>query len=230
MKVIEIFCGTKSFSKACLERGWEVTTLDNDKRFSPDILCDIMDFDYKKFPVPDVFWAGVPCTRYSMASFKRRPDLGNILALKTLEILEHFKKQNKNLIYGLENPWSSLLKRQDFMIGIPYVVCDYCAYGFPYKKRTMIFGNIKWSGRLCGGPGVCPAMIGNIHICTAQQGRQTLARAPLQQETWTREQLYQMPPNLCRTLVDAIATQVNGDESAAETLQRESAPVSLDGL
>ena len=229
LRVLEIFCGTKSFSVQCeLERGWEVTTLDNDPKFCPDILCDIMDFDYKKFPVPDVFWAGVPCTRYSMASFKRRPDLGNMLALKTLEILAHFKKQNPNLIYGLENPWSSLLKKQDFMREIPYVVCDYCAYGFPYKKRTMIFGNIKWSGRLCGGPGVCPAMIGNIHICTAQQGRQTLARAPLQQETWTREQLYQMPPNLCRTLVDAIATQVNGDDAAATA--NEVASVSLDGL
>ena len=87
LRVLECFCGTKSFSKAALERNWEVTTLDNDPKFNPDILCDIMDFDYKHFPVPDVFWAGVPCTRYSMASFKRRPDLGNILALRTLEIL-----------------------------------------------------------------------------------------------------------------------------------------------
>ena len=63
LRVLELFCGTKSFSKACLERGWEVTTLDVEKQFNPDILCDIMDWDYKQFPVPDVFWAGMPCTR-----------------------------------------------------------------------------------------------------------------------------------------------------------------------
>ena len=49
LRVCEIFCGTKSVSKACLERNWEVTTLDNDPKFNPDILCDIMDFEYEKF-------------------------------------------------------------------------------------------------------------------------------------------------------------------------------------
>ena len=117
------------------------------------------------------------------------------------------------------------------MIEIPYVKCDYCCYDFPYKKRTMIFGNIQWSGKLCGGAGVCPKMIGNIHICTAQQGRQALSRKPLQKETWTREELYRMPPALCRELVDAITAQVNGDDGTSRgTVQSESAVVSLDGL
>ena len=113
--VLEVYCGTKSFSKACLERpNWEVTTLDNEKKFNPDILIDIMDWDYKSHPPVDVFWAGIPCTTFSTASFKRQPEVGNILALRTLEILEHFKKLNPRLIWAIENPWSSLLRKQDF--------------------------------------------------------------------------------------------------------------------
>ena len=218
--VCEVFCGTKSFSKICLEFGWSVTTLDHDPKFQPDILYNILDWDYKSFPVPDVFWAGIPCQTYSMASFKRRPDLGNLVALKTLEILEYFLKLNPRLIYGLENPWSSLLKKQTFMQGIPYVKCDYCSYGFPYRKSTMIFGNIKWTGKLCLGPNKCPAMVGTHHICTAQQGRQTLKRAPLQQETWTRDELYTMPPLLCYDLVRAIDLQIHsGDGRGSRAIE-----------
>ena len=54
-----------------------------------------------------------PCTLFSNASFKRDPTKGNILAQKTLEIMEHFKKLNPKLIWFIENPWSSLLKKQE---------------------------------------------------------------------------------------------------------------------
>ena len=214
LRVLEIFCGTKSFSKAAIERGWEVTTLDNDPKFEPDILCDIMDWDYKNFPVPDVFWAGIPCTTFSTASFKRRPEVGNVLALKTLEILEHFKKLNPNLIWAIENPKSSLLRKQDFMQGLPHKFVDYCQYGCPsegfgYKKRTVIFGNIEWTPKLCPGKGKCENMQGTYHLETAQQGIQRAPPWPLQKRLHSRIELYRMPPRLCKALVDAITAQVN---------------------
>ena len=86
MKVLELFCGTKSFSKECERVGWQCTTLDNDSKFQPSILVDIMEWDYSDFGPIDVFWAGTPCTLFSNASFKRDPTQGNILAQKTLEI------------------------------------------------------------------------------------------------------------------------------------------------
>ena len=44
MKTLELFCGTKSFSKVAKEYGYETLTLDFDNTFDPDIAKDIMDF------------------------------------------------------------------------------------------------------------------------------------------------------------------------------------------
>ena len=44
MKTLELFSGTKSFSKIATEYGYETLTLDFDNTFNPDIAKDIMDF------------------------------------------------------------------------------------------------------------------------------------------------------------------------------------------
>ena len=194
------------------------------------LLIDIMQWDYKSHPVPDILWCGCPCTTFSIASFKRKPEVGNILVKRTLEILEHYKKLNPNLIWAIENPWSSLLRKQDFMQGIPYKVCDYCQYGFPYRKRTIIFGNIEWNPKKCPGKGKCPEMVGQYHKECAQHGKQTKPPWPIQKKQYTQTDLYQMPPNLCRDLVEAIATQVNElPELQALQISADSV-VNLDGL
>jgi len=221
MRVLELFCGTKSFSSECIKMNWDVTTVDNNPKFEPDILVDIMQWDYSDFGPIDVLWMGVPCTLYSNASFKRDPEKANELALKALEILDHFQMLNPNLIWAIENPQSSLLRQQPFMRCFPYKVCDYCQYGCPsegfgYKKRTIIFGNIEWTPKLCPGPGKCENMQGTYHLETAQQGIQRKPPYPLQKRTHTRTQLYRMPPRLCRQLVQAIATQVS-DLSAPDS-------------
>ena len=176
----------------------------------PTICTDILTWNYTTLPfVPYVFWAGIPCTTFSNASFKRNTAIGNELALKTLEILRYFQQLNPNLIYGLDNPWSSLLKKQSYMQGIPYKVCDYCRYateeeGFGYKKRTVIFGNIPWKPKLCLGEGLCENMVGTYHKQTAQQGIQRKPPYPLQKKTHTQVELYRYPPRLCKDLVEAI--------------------------
>ena len=80
-------------SKECEIRGWEVITVDCERKFSPTICCDIMNLDYKSFGKFDYLHAGVPCTTYSIASCKRNPEVGNILAKKTLELIEHMLEQ-----------------------------------------------------------------------------------------------------------------------------------------
>jgi hypothetical protein len=208
MKCLEIFAGNKSFSKEAEKAGWHCTTVDNDPKFEPSILVDIMEWDYSDFGPIDVFWAGTPCTLFSNASFKRDPTKGNILAQKTLDILKHFQTLNPKLIWFIENPWSSLLKRQEGFRDLPFTKVDYCQYAtvpdFGYKKRTILWNNLKFQGKLCPGPGKCVNMVGKYHLCTAQQGRQLKSRAPLQQETWTRSELYRMPPALCEEIVQAI--------------------------
>ena len=74
MKTLELFCGTKSFSKVAKEFGYETKTPDNDNQFNADLTMDIMDFDVSMLGdyKPDVIWASPPCTMYSRARSKAK--------------------------------------------------------------------------------------------------------------------------------------------------------------
>ena len=50
-KVLELFKGTGSVGHVAKEYGFEVISLDNEAKFNPDILMDIMEWDYKSFPI-----------------------------------------------------------------------------------------------------------------------------------------------------------------------------------
>ena len=119
-RCLELFCGTSSISRECSNRGWEVITVDCLKKFNPTICCDIMELDYESLGAFDYLHAGIPCTSYSIASCKRNPEVGNKLAIRTLEIISHLLIKNPNMLWSIENPFSSLLKEQPFMQGLPY--------------------------------------------------------------------------------------------------------------
>ena len=48
-KVLELFCGTQSVGKVCREQGWNVISLDYEKKFNPTFCMDIMKFNYEQF-------------------------------------------------------------------------------------------------------------------------------------------------------------------------------------
>jgi len=60
MKIIEFFCGTKSFGKVAEEMGHEVFTIDFNPKFKPDMVCDMLHFNKKMLPKewrkPDMIW------------------------------------------------------------------------------------------------------------------------------------------------------------------------------
>jgi len=69
MKVLELFAGSRSFSKVAEELGMETYTTDVKQFDKIDYVCDIMNFDVSKVPFkPDVIWASPPCTFFSVAS------------------------------------------------------------------------------------------------------------------------------------------------------------------
>ncbi len=151
MKCLDLFCGTKSFTKVALEKGYEVDTLDILEKFSPTYCCDLMEWDYKSIESGyyDIIWASPNCKDYSSLNFlsKKVKDLteSNNLVKKVLEIIDYFKPK----YWYIENPQTGKLKLQDFMIDLPYNDVDYCKYGFSYRKRTRIWNNNNlWTGRV----------------------------------------------------------------------------------
>ncbi len=84
MSLLELFKGTGSISKV-FEDSFDVISLDFNKKWNPDILEDILEWDYKKYPVGkfDVIWASPPCRYYSNLQSSL---LGRELLVKNLPV------------------------------------------------------------------------------------------------------------------------------------------------
>ena len=148
MKLLELFSGTGSVSKVAKELGFDVVSLDLK---DANINTDILNWDYKQFNRNNfqIIWASPPCVEYSIAKTTgiRKIDYANSIVQKTIEIIRYFNPS----VWFVENPQSGLLKHQDFMKDFDYFDLDYCKCGFPYRKRTRIWTNLKtWKQRpLC---------------------------------------------------------------------------------
>ncbi len=53
-RALDLFSGTGAVGRRLTKLGFEVTTLDWDKNFNPDICVNIMDWDYKQY-APGIF-------------------------------------------------------------------------------------------------------------------------------------------------------------------------------
>ena len=95
-RVLDLFSGTKTVARAYRARGYHVLTVDNDPKWTPDILVDILTWDYEALFKPGTFFVvacGVPCTEFSSALTTRPRNLalGDSLALKALEIIKYLQ-------------------------------------------------------------------------------------------------------------------------------------------
>lgn len=147
MNTLDLFCGTKSFSKVAQSLGYETYTLDILSKFNPTYCCDLMDWNYKDLPKGffKIIWASPNCKDYSKMNFLRKKpkDLtySNNLIKKVIEIIEYFEPS----YWYIENPQTGTLKDQDFMDFIPFTDVDYCKYGYTYRKRTRVWNNnLNW--------------------------------------------------------------------------------------
>ena len=146
MRLLDLFCGTKSISKVFLSRGWEVVTLDNDAQFGADIIGDILDKDIvQSF---DVIWASPPCTTFSVASIGRhwkheKPSgealIGNKILAKTLEIINICRPK----YWFIENP-RGMMRTLPIMASLPRHTVTYCQYGDTRMKPTDIWTNCDY--------------------------------------------------------------------------------------
>lgn len=198
MRLLELFCGTKSVSKAIGHRYTEVVSLDVDRRADPTILADILTWDYTVFP-PNHFhtiWASPPCNEYSAIrrSVPTPPNLAlaDSIVQRTLEIIEYFNPDR----WYIENPQTGMMKSRPFMEDVPYVDCDYCRFSdWGYRKRTRFWGNVVAENVLCEGEGRCPNMPGPHH-------RVNVFPALGQRKRLTLDERHRIPPALVLHLFD----------------------------
>tara|TARA_R110000796_G_scaffold111660_4_gene223209 strand:- start:2249 stop:2875 length:627 start_codon:yes stop_codon:yes gene_type:complete len=147
MNVLELFAGSRSIGKVSESLGYNVFSSDINNFDKIDYVVDILKFNINKIPFkPDFIWASPPCTTYSIAAISHhRPHnkpLSNfaiksdLIIKKTLEIIY---KLNPKYWY-IENP-RGMLRKQNFMQGIPRTTVWYCTYGDLRAKPTDIWSN-----------------------------------------------------------------------------------------
>ena len=181
MKALDLFSGSGSW-KNIMKKTHDVVSVDitNYGKFDITHQVDILTWDYKIYEPGsfDIISAGCPCIWYSVLQnawigrkkrdkktkklytytrelYEKDLEYSDKLVLKTLEIIDYFKPR----LWFIENPYSSKLKKRDFMKDKPFYVVDYCCYGFDYKKSTIIFTNKKnFKPQRCQGL-KCPAVI-----------------------------------------------------------------------
>ena len=150
MKVLELFGGSRSFSKVAEEFGHETYSTDY-KRF-PGInqVCDIRNFDVEKmlvkFGKPEILWCSPPCTYFSVASIGHHWNKDH--TPKTKEAIEGVKIVDHTIwiihllnpeYYYIENPRGKLRKldiiNKNRFISIPFRrTVWYCQYFSPEEK------------------------------------------------------------------------------------------------
>jgi hypothetical protein len=147
-KVLELFAGSRSFSKVAEELGYETFSVDIKDFDNIDYVTDILDFNVDKVPFkPDVIWASPPCTYFSVASIghhwnknntpKTKEAINGIkIVTKTLEIIDYFQPS----YFFIENPRGKL-RKLDFMKYLPRATVTYCQYGDNRMKPTDIWTN-----------------------------------------------------------------------------------------
>ena len=157
MKILELFAGTRSISKAFEKAGHETYSVEWDKDFENITLyADINTLTAEKViemcgGKPDVIWASPDCTTYSIAAISHHRECesdGNLKAKSEYaafcdrtnkHVLELIKELNPRYWF-IENPRGGMRKMR-FMRDLPRYTVTYCQYGDTRMKPTDIWTN-----------------------------------------------------------------------------------------
>ncbi len=200
LKGIELFCGTKSFTKVAEKHGVDMFTIDFNPKFDPDLCMDIIYLTKKSIPKryrnPDVLWCSPPCETFSLSGnsmymgFPTKPKayIGLALAYKCIEMIQNLRPR----YWFIENPRAGL-RSVWFMKPLPRKTVTYCQYGDNRMKPTDIFTNLeRWEPKpLCK----------NGDSCHNQSPRGSRSGTQGEKSTELRSIV---PKKLCEEIVNAI--------------------------
>lgn len=214
VKVLELFAGTRSISRAFEARGHQTFSIEWDMDFpNIDLYADVLtvtpEMILERFGRPDVIWASPDCTTYSIAAIshhRRREPSGNLAPVSEYaKFCDRVNLHVHNLIMALspkvwfiENPRGGM-RKMDFMSGLPRYTVTYCQYGDTRMKPTDIWTNHP------GPKFKPPCHNGDTCHVSAPRG----ARTGTQGLKGSRERSV-ISEALCRHIVD-ICEEVVGD-------------------
>lgn len=158
MKVLDLFCGTKSIANAFAKKGHEVYTVDWDKNFNPSLCADIGNLSAEDIKnlcggAPDIIWASPDCTTFSIAAISHHRTRGadgillpkseyakkcDLIDAHVVELIKELKPK----YWFIENPRGGM-RKASFMQELNqcrYTV-TYCQYGDTRMKPTDIWTN-----------------------------------------------------------------------------------------
>lgn len=160
MKVLELFAGQRSISKAFERKNHNVysvewntdhTNIDWYEDIGKITAQDIID----RFGVPDVIWSSPDCTSYSIAAISHhriKEESGNLKAvseyakfcdevnINMIKLIKDLSEINPHLIYFIENPRGGM-RKMNFVSDLPRYTVTYCKYGDSRMKPTDIWTN-----------------------------------------------------------------------------------------
>ena len=204
-RTLEIFAGTQSFSKGVkrISPDAETITVDLLDKFKPTHTTDIMSWDYTQYPTGyfDTIWCSPPCTEYSKAKTRGVRDLktADMLVRKSFEIIDYFKPR----VWIVENVGTGLLvkRMETIRAGLSSSFVDYCVYGKPYRKRTILWSNIPLHLGLCAGEKTCTQMDGAKHKGSCGNGTARYNAAGVN-SVWEKDEIPE-------PLIDTILAQIS---------------------
>lgn len=157
-KMLDLFCGTKSMSSVFEAAGWEVYTVDWEKKFNPTLCADIGSLTKEDIielcgGVPDVVWASPDCTSYSIAAIryhrKKNEETGELEPVSdyakfcdavNTHIIDVIVNELQPKYYFIENPRGGM-RKMGFVKDLPRYTVTYCQYGDTRQKPTDIWTN-----------------------------------------------------------------------------------------
>ena len=135
---IDLFSGLEGISQAFKRApDWEVVSIDIDRKFKPTIIADARFLPLQKDLQPDVFLAGPPCERFSIACHTW-PKMGIARAMELIGATFEAVAWLKPKYWLIENP----MGRLRWFLGTPAQTIRLADYGTSYQKKTDLWGNI----------------------------------------------------------------------------------------